>query len=190
MLRPHSFNERMEDGAVFRHGVFTPLCGDGVLLSLLDYGNRSCCSILGCLHPHLTESKSCSLSAADAREQSTMVAVLLLTHFNHLVCGHPLIFRGISGLWQVEAAIAAHRRWSQYLPDPTEEFLPCGRFLDESALAAVEHRAWDLVVGGAHPKDTRLRVDPVQAFPNSVATETGHIVIEQHQRDSPPMFLI
>ena len=74
--------------------------------------------------------------------------------------------------------------------DAAEEFLACGRFLDESALSAVEHVVWDVVVGGARPEYAYLGIDPVEVFPNGIATETGHEEVEQYERDSLPMFLI
>ncbi len=41
----------------------------------------------------------------------------------------------------------------QDLVNPLEQILPCRRFLDESALSAVEHLTWDAIVGGTHPQD-------------------------------------
>ena len=55
--------------------------------------------MLGCLHPHLHESKSCSCQAVGAREQSTNgggTSPSLTSTI--LVCGHPLVFRTHGGL--------------------------------------------------------------------------------------------
>ena len=52
----------------------------------------------------------------------------------------------------------------QRLADSLEEFLACGRFLDETVDATVEEPGWEIVIGGGHQQhkhwvmDRRLRI--------------------------------
>ena len=69
----------------------------------------------------------------------------------------------------------------QDLVNPLEQILPCRRFLDESALSAVEHLTWDAIVGGTHPQDPDLRVDFMQERPDLVALQNGHVIVQQDE---------